>query len=141
MIAPLSKYGPSSLPHKLDKRRDKAQEVRDEIAIKRAIKEQAHWKCIVCGRRATDGHEVKPKSYGGLVCPENTIPVCAAPLGVCHELLQRWIVLVENVNPIKGALWPDCTKPLRFIVPAKHRDLIFPHGNIPKHVFVVPEGV
>lgn len=140
-IQPLSKYGPSGLPRALDKRRDKARELRDEIAIKRAIKEQAHWKCVVCGRRCTEGHEVRPKSLGGEVAPHNTIPVCAAPRGVCHQLLQHWIVLVENVEPIPGALWPDCTKPLRFIVPAKHQDLIFPHGNIPAHVFIVPEGV
>lgn len=141
MPAYLSKYGPSGLPRKLEKRRDKGQELRDEIAIKRAIKERAHWTCIVCGRKATDGHEVRPKSLGGIVCPENTIPVCRAPQGVCHELLQAWIVLVENVDPIPDALWPDCTKPLRFIVPAKHQDLIFPHGRIPTHVHITPEGV
>lgn len=137
MIAPLSKYGASGLPYKLQKRRDKTQELRDEIAIKRAIKEKAHWKCIVCRRRCLDGHEVRPKSLGGIVCEANTIPACR----ICHELMQHGIVLVENVTPVEGALWPDCTQPLRFIVPAKVRDLIFPHGNIPASVFVVPEGV
>ena len=138
MPAYLSKYGPSGLPHSLSKRRDKAQELRDEIAIKRAIKEKAHWKCIVCVfRRATDGHEVQARSLGGRVCPENTVPACR----ICHTLMQHGIVLVENVTPIDGALWPDCTQPLRFIVPAKVRDVIFPHGNVPTHIFVVPEGV
>ena len=58
--------------------------------VRPQIFEESGGYCICCGLRfAQSMHEVKPKSKGGWVSVENSIPVCGSGTTGCHGMLQR----------------------------------------------------
>lgn len=74
-------------PERLAKMRARRQRVKQKHIreVRAAVFERDHDTCRVCGRRATEMHELRFRSLGGAVSMENSIAVCHD----CHEKLQR----------------------------------------------------
>lgn len=121
-------------------RREADRQFRAEQALKQQIRADADDQCAVCGVLALEAHEIRPKSLGGVVSRENTIPVCTPPYGLCHALLQRHEILAENVEPLPGALWPDATRPLFFLMAARIARKVFGDRPLPATVRVAAKG-
>ncbi len=76
-------------------------------AVRRHVMGRERGECRCCReffrrrRPATDMHEIRFRSLGGVVSPFNSIAVCRP----CHELLQRHTIRVVVVS-VDGAADP-----------------------------------
>lgn len=121
---------------KLAKRR---QAQKDDRAVKATIRAFHGHRCAVCRKRGSlEVHEQKRRGAGGVVSLENSYPVCVLPTGACHDLLQSRHIEAEMAD---GAEAFDARRPLKFTMGQRVADLVFPSGQIPAHVHVIPEGV
>ena len=67
--------------------------------VRPAIFDKAHNVCVCCRRRpAQSMHEVKPKSLGGQVSMDNSIPVCGSGTTGCHGYLQQNKIVVSTAT-------------------------------------------
>lgn len=132
-------FSSKPLPSAVSKIQQQRAELRDDRRTKAEIRALHGHRCAVCRRKGSlEVHEEKRRGAGGLVSLQNSYPACVPPTGACHRLLQTRHVLAEMAD---GAEVFDAQRPLRFLMPQRVADVVFPNGQIPAHVHVVPEGV
>lgn len=102
---------------------------KDEAADKKgkqAVRDRDKGICRVCGRKATEVHEALTfKSKGGIATLQNSIHVCAKPLGLCHQFLQQHGIHVIGKH---------CSRKLKFEMSAAIAKLVFGNREIPANV-------
>lgn len=110
---------------------EKAKETKAETADrkgKQAVRDRDGGICRVCGRKATEVHEALSfKSKGGIASLQNSIHVCAKPLGLCHQFLQQHGI---------RAIGKHCSRKLIFEMSPDVAKLVFGRQDIPAHVRV-----
>ena len=119
---------PKPMPKLLDKRQEQREARRVDRVLKADIKARDGHKCRCCGRRDhLEVHERKTRGAGGVVSRQNSLTVCAA----CHRLAQQYRILIEGQT---------CDGKLTFSMSQRIADAVFPHGQIPPQVHIIPEG-
>lgn len=83
---------PKPTPRIVGQIRRKKDREAHEREIKVSVRLRDRGRCRVCGKPATEVHEMKFKSLGGVVSMQNSIAVCAWPTGNCHALLQQGVL-------------------------------------------------
>jgi len=67
--------------------------------VRAYVFERDNYRCRVCKKKpATSMHEIRPRSLGGKVSPENSIAVCGDGTSGCHGMLQRHIIGVTILS-------------------------------------------
>src|SRR5690606_24714483 len=121
------------LPRSLRKLAAKRDAAKAEREVKAAVKARDGFRCRVCLRKGpVDCHEEKRRGAGGNVSLANSYAVCR----ICHDLLQSRHIAAEQDRELF-----DASQPIRFLTTRQVADLVWPSGNIPAHVHVIPEGV
>jgi 5-methylcytosine-specific restriction endonuclease McrA len=107
----------------------KAVRKRDEEAERKRIKKLVFardgGKCRVCGKPATEMHELLFRSLMGERSLENSVAVCTFEANNCHSLLQTHAIAVEGEDA-NGRLvfrWAEHIKPEHrtFVIKSKRR--------------------
>ncbi len=119
---------PKGEVRKVEKEEKRATKASMDRAGKVAVRARDKGICRVCGRKATEVHEVLPKSLGGVACLENSVMLCAEPKGRCHQLCQQ--------GGIK-AFGNHCSGPLVFEMSKAVAYLVFRNRALPAHVRIV----
>lgn len=88
---------------------------------KEKVRQRDQETCRVCGRRTRDVHERLFKSLGGVASLVNSMCACR----ICHPFLQQHGIHVYGQT---------CNEPLRFVMSATVKQLIFRHRPVPSHV-------
>ena len=129
---------PKPLPRAVEKVRQAKADQKDDRVRKHVIREFHNFRCCVCGKKGSiEVHEEKRRGAGGEVSLKNSYLACVPKTGACHRLLQDRFIYAEMAD---GSDQFDATKPLRFTMSQRVADAVFPHGQLPKHVHVIPEG-
>lgn len=123
---------PKGDPRLVEQKRKETQAETADRKGKQAVRERDGGVCRVCGRKATEVHEALTfKSKGGVASLQNSIHVCAKPLGLCHQFLQQHGIRVIGKH---------CSKKLIFEMSAAVSKLVFGRREIPAHVRIVRDG-
>jgi hypothetical protein len=94
MLFPKEKRG----AYRRKRKRDKKKAHREAVqTVRPAIFAASGGICVCCGvRRAESMHEEVPRSLGGKVSLDNSIPVCGSGTTKCHGFLQRNAIKVTR---------------------------------------------
>lgn len=94
-------YSKFALPKPEPRKRVKARRKRQHAAVVRDIRAYVFLReqniCRICRiRRAESMHEIRPRSLGGRVSPQNSIAVCGNGVEGCHGFAQRHDIWIEG---------------------------------------------
>jgi hypothetical protein len=125
---------PKPLPRSLARRVAIRQELMDDRKAKALVKVLDQYTCRCCGKKdGVDCHEHQRRGSGGFVTPTNSYCLCR----VCHDLIGPRLIGVEMAD---GSEPFDARQPLLFTMPDRIARLLFPTGQIPPQVHVLPAG-
>lgn len=127
---------PKPLPRAVEKVKAHKADQKDDRVRKHVVRTYHGFRCCVCGKKGSiEVHEEKRRGAGGEVSLQNSYLACVPPTGACHALLQNRHICAETDGPEF-----DATRNLRFSMSQRVADAVFPHGQLPKHVHVIPDG-
>lgn len=101
-------YSKLPLPKPEPRKRVKARKKRQQHSVVKDVRAHVFARergiCRCCGSMAAESmHEIRFRSQGGKVCPENSIAVCGDGVRGCHGKLQRHEITVRLLAKRLGA--------------------------------------